>query len=82
MSIYINDLVEKQNTFYQTVRFLPHTVRAALMGPGDQPAFGGAGGLWQPGVVIPAGGVPLAMSLLAFARSEKSAPCASPGKKP
>ena len=50
------------------------------MGPGDQPAFGGAGGLWQPGVVIPAGGVPLAMSLLAFARLKKR-PMRQPGQK-
>ena len=50
---------------------LQSRVKLALLlswGPGDQPAFGRAGGLWQPGVVIPAGGVPLAMSLLALPR--------------
>jgi hypothetical protein len=50
----INDLIEIVNIFYPMLRDLRHTDPAALMGPGDQPAFGGAGGLWQPGVVIPA----------------------------
>jgi hypothetical protein len=56
---YINGLIERRDVFYPMPRNVGHTSRAALMGPGDQPAFGGAGGLWQPGVVFPAGRVSL-----------------------
>ena len=82
MSLNINALNELCNIFYPRFRIFPHTDPAALMGTGCTPAFGRAGGLWQLWTeVFTAGGVPLAMSLLAFACSERSAPCASPGKK-
>ena len=80
MLFNINRLRKMCNTFNPMRRALRQTGPAALMGPGDQPAFGGAGGLWRRLVTVTGRGPsPLAMSLLAPPARKRSG--RQPGQK-
>ncbi len=82
ISFNINYLIEKRSTLYPMPRAVCDTCRAALMGTGCTTGIRGSGRPMAAGCGYPGGQSPLAMSLLAFARFHRSAPCASPGKKP